>query len=149
MSDFKKDKPINLTDYRNDKAGQEIDERVYNSLERAREHNEFAPNRFLEEWKKGIKLVGVEFFNITSETIDAASDKWQLAPNLEFIKQAAGGYSHGRQVLLALMYSFFDSEDGQKLLERFGTPNLVDALVVLDLEGREIVATLWKNYSGW
>lgn len=47
------------------------------------------------------------------------------------------------------MYSFYDPEEGQKLLERFGTPNFVDALGVLDFKGTEIIATLWSNHSGW
>lgn len=71
---------------------------------------------FVSAWKKGIKKVGVEFFNIKASSLDMAQKKWQLEPNYLFIKNAMGSYSHGKQVLLGLMYSFYDPECGQELL---------------------------------
>ncbi|MDP3267663.1 MAG: hypothetical protein Q8M40_01310 [Legionella sp.] len=61
---------------------------------------------FLEAWKQGINKAGSEFFDIKADTVDAATDKLQLQPNFKFIKEAIGGFSHGKQVLLGLMYSF-------------------------------------------
>lgn len=104
---------------------------------------------FLEAWKQGINKVGAEFFDIKANTVDAATDKLQLQPNFKFIKEAIGGYSHGKQVLLGLMYSFYNPEDGQKLLEQSNTANFVDALNVLDDEGKKIISQLWLNHSGW
>lgn len=104
---------------------------------------------FLEAWKQGINKVGTEFFDIKADTVDAATDKLQLQPNFKFIKEAIGGYSHGKQVLLGLMYSFYNPEDGQKFLEQSNTANFVDALNVLDDEGRKIISQLWMNHSGW
>lgn len=130
------------------KDKKELEEEIYDYLEKAHEQRALAPARFLAAWKEGVKLVGAEFFNVKSTTVDAATDKWQLTPNLEFIQKAAGGYSHGKQVLLALMYSFYDPEEGQKLLARFGTPNFVDAHVVLNLKGTQIIAELWLNIWG-
>ncbi len=148
MSDDDK-KTFHLDQYRKAKAEQGKESRAYNLLEQSREHSKIAPQVFLEAWKKGIKLVGVEFFTIKSDTIDSATDKWQLAPNFEFIQKASGGYSHSKQVLLALMYSFYDPEEGQQLLERFGTPNFVSALTLLDFESTDIIVTLWLHYTGW
>lgn len=104
---------------------------------------------FVVAWKKGIEKTGLEFFNIKASSLSAAEKKWQLEPNYEFIQNAIGGYSHGKQVLLGLMYSFFNAEDGQKLLEKAGTPNFVQARAILDQESLEIVAQLWTNHSGW
>lgn len=104
---------------------------------------------FLEAWKQGINKVGAEFFDIKADTVDTATDKLQLQPNFKFIKEAIGGYSHGKQVLLGLMYSFYNPEDGQKILEQSNTANFVDALNVLDDEGRKIISQLWLNHSGW
>ncbi|OJW06879.1 MAG: hypothetical protein BGO44_13895 [Legionella sp. 39-23] len=104
---------------------------------------------FLEAWKQGINKVGAEFFDIKTDSVEAATDKLQLQPNFKFIKEAIGGYSHGKQVLLGLMYSFYNPEDGQKLLEQSNTTNFVDALNVLDDEGRKIISQLWLNHSGW
>ncbi len=71
---------------------------------------------FIDAWKKGIKKVGAEFFSIKASSLDAAKKKWQLEPDYEFIQNAMGGYSHGQQVLLAMMYSFSDPEDGQLMV---------------------------------
>lgn len=60
-----------------------------------------------------------------------------------------GGYTHGKQVLLVMMYSFFDPEDGQKLLEKIQTPNFVQALSVLNKESQQIIAQLWLHHTGW
>ncbi len=60
-----------------------------------------------------------------------------------------GGYSHGKQVLLAMMYSFFDPEDGQKFLEKTQTPNFVQTLSILNPESRQIISELWLHYTGW
>ncbi|ANN97210.1 Uncharacterised protein [Legionella pneumophila] len=104
---------------------------------------------FVTAWKKGIKIVGVEFFNIKASSLDAAEKKWQLEPNYTFIQSAMGGYSHGKQVLLAMMYSFFDPEDGQKFLEKTQTPNFVQTLSILNPESRQIISELWLHYTGW
>jgi hypothetical protein len=147
MSDDKK--ATDLSEYKRKKWERGALSRACASIEKARNHSAIAEDRFLSAWKQGIKKVGVECFTIKSDNIDLATDKWELAPNFEFIKENFAGYSHGIQVLLSLMYSFYDAEEGQKLLEQCKTPNLVDAQVVLDLEGREIVAALWSNHTGW
>ncbi len=104
---------------------------------------------FIDAWKKGIKKVGAEFFSIKASSLDAAKKKWQLEPDYEFIQNAMGGYSHGQQVLLALMYSFFDPEYGQELLEKTQKPNFVEARSILDEEAFQIITNLWLYHTGW
>jgi len=104
---------------------------------------------FVLAWKRGIHKVGTECFNIKSSSLDSAKKKWQLEPNYEFIQNSSGGYSHGKQVLLGLMYSFFDVECGQKLLEKAQTPNFVQARSILDKESLEIISQLWLYHTGW
>lgn len=104
---------------------------------------------FLDAWKKGINKIGTEFFDIKADSVDAATDKSQLQPNLKLIQEAIGGYSHEQQVMLGLMYSFYNPEDGQKLLEKSNTANFVDALNVLDGLGRSIISQLWLTHSDW
>jgi hypothetical protein len=104
---------------------------------------------FVLAWKKGIQKIGTECFNIKASSLDLAKKKWQLEPNYEFIQNAIGGYSHGKQVLLGLMYSYFDPECGQKLLEKAQTPNFVQARSVLDPESIEIISQLWLYHTGW
>ena len=104
---------------------------------------------FVSAWKKGIKKVGTEFFNIKASSLDMAQKKWQLEPNYQFIKNAIGGYSHGKQVLLGLMYSFYDPECGQGLLIQAQSPNFVQAIFILDEEARNIISQLWLHHTGW
>ncbi|HGU7213685.1 hypothetical protein [Fluoribacter dumoffii] len=104
---------------------------------------------FVSAWKKGIKKVGAEFFDIKASSLDMAQKKWQLEPNYQFIKNAIGSYSHGKQVLLGLMYSFYDPECGQELLIQVQSPNFVQAIFILDEEARNIIAQLWLHHTGW
>jgi hypothetical protein len=104
---------------------------------------------FVLAWKKGIQKIGTECFNIKASSLDSAKKKWQLEPNYEFIQNSIGGYSHGKQVLLGLMYSFFDAEYGQKLLEKAQTPNFIQARSILDKESLEIISQLWLYHTGW
>lgn len=94
---------------------------------------------FDKAWKQGVAKVGVEFFNLKASSLEAAEKRWQLEPNYQFIKEVIRGYSHGKQVLLAMMYSFFDPECGQELLEQVGVSNYVDARSYLDDEGIHII----------
>lgn len=116
-------------------------------ISRQRQH--MTDDLFVVAWKKGIQIVGVEFFNIKASSLDAAQKKWQLEPNYTFIQSTMGGYSHGKQVLLAMMYSFFNPEDGQKLLEKTQAPNFVQALSVLNQDARQIISELWLHHTGW
>ena len=104
---------------------------------------------FVLAWKKGIKKIGEECFTIKASSLDAAKKKWQLEPNYEFIKHGIGGYSHGKQVLLGLMYSFYNAEYGQELLEKAQTPNFIQARSVLDESSLAIIPELWLHHTGW
>ena len=104
---------------------------------------------FDKAWKQGVQKVGVEFFNLKASSFEDAQKRWQLEPNYKFIKESIGGYSHSTQVLLAMMYSFFDPECEQELLEQIGNPNFVDARNILDDEGIHIISELWNNHYGW
>ncbi|HAT3881899.1 TPA: hypothetical protein I8672_003360 [Legionella pneumophila] len=105
--------------------------------------------RFDRAWKRGVQKVGVEFFNLKASSLESAKKRWQLEPNYEVISNTIGGYSHGKQVLLAMMYSFFDPECGQELLEKIGTKNFVEARSFLDADAINIISELWLAHYGW
>ena len=46
------------------------------------------------------------------------------------------------------MYSFFDAEYGQKLLEKAQTPNFIQTRSILDKESLEIISQLWLYHTG-
>lgn len=108
-----------------------------------------AEKEFLDAWKKGVHKAGIEFFIIQSDSIDAACHKEQLAPNYKLIKNVFGTLNHGQQVILAMMYSFFNAEEGQNFLVSAKVANFVDAFALMDTEAREIIIQLLKNYRGW
>jgi hypothetical protein len=70
------------------------------------------PQRFLEAWKNGIRLVGEHYFKIKG-TLDSASNKWDLEPDKTAIEHSIYKISSGQATLLAVMYSFYNSQDGQ------------------------------------
>lgn len=73
----------------------------------------------------------------------------KACPKTPFILDIVLCKGHGQAALLGLMCSFYNSEDGQTILEKVNLPNLVDALAVLDDESRDSVGELWLNYPGW
>lgn len=106
------------------------------------------PKRFLAAWKKGIKLVGEEYFKLSGKVEDA-TDKEDLRPDKDMIEHALYRISRGHAVFLAALYSFYDSQTGQKYLEQLGYPNISDIAGSLDRKYLEVIAELFINYSGW
>ena len=107
-----------------------------------------ARENFLAAWKQGVIKLGVENFNLTC-SVHEIKEKWQAPQNFEFIRKTILNKSHGQQVLLALMYSFYDPIEGHKLCELVRMPNFVDARAALDDEGIKIISELWLYYTGW
>lgn len=123
-------------------------ERMQQFFSEALSHDARRKN-FLLAWKSGVLLAGEQYFNITAESVEAAHDKWQLKPNWEVIQNSIGCISAGQGALLAAMYSFYNPDDGQKLLAAAGYPNLADLASKLDPEYAEVIAALFLNYHGW
>ena len=108
-----------------------------------------APERFFAAWKRAVALAGVTYFGAGTKTaLERATKKWDLTPNLEHISDAFGVLSSGERVFLAALVSFYNSEDGGRLLKRVGVEGLAD-LGGLDLQRRTLIAALILNYSGW
>lgn len=104
---------------------------------------------FLAAWKHGVALAGKQYFKITAASIEAAKDKNQLQPDYTMIQDAIGRVSAGQGAFLAALYSFYNGDDGQKLLAAAGYPNISDLAGKLDPEYAEVIAALFLNYHGW
>ena len=104
---------------------------------------------FLDCWKKGVHLAGDQFFDIKSGNVDSANDKEQLVPSFNFIKDIFGSLSHGEKIMVGLLYSFYDPEEGQVLLTEANAANFVDAISFLDDQRKEVILGLLANHSGW
>ncbi len=105
--------------------------------------------QFLDFWKEGVLVAGEQFFKVSSSSVISATNKDQLAPNYEFIKESFGALSHGEKVMLALMYSFYDPECGQKFLVDAYAANFVDAFSLMDDKRKGILLGLLDNHTGW
>ncbi len=105
--------------------------------------------RFLSAWKRGVILAGDHYFQVTVSDIVEATHRDQLRPDYARIEHALGSVSAGQGAFLAAMYSFFNADDGQRLLTRAGYPNICDVAAKLDGVHAEIIASLFLNYHGW
>lgn len=112
-------------------------------------HYNEAPNAFFDAWKQGVCLAGPQFFGDGHpHVVDRAKSKRDLAPNLPRISQALGVMSSGEGVFIAALASFYNAHDSQELLRRVYVEGLAD-LGTLDLQRRQVIATLLLYYTGW
>ncbi|WP_248746212.1 hypothetical protein [Pseudomonas sp. MWU12-2037] len=107
------------------------------------------PHLFFRAWKQAVQLAGITYFGDGSRSgFQDAQSKWDLCPNMPLIQRAIGVMSHGEKVFLAALVSFYNAEDGGRLLQAVDVHGLAD-LGVLDAKRRALIAHLILNYSGW
>lgn len=129
--------------------GQLLREQLFGQIDFESRYFQSAPERFFAAWKRAVSLAGIAYFGTgTKSALDLATKKWDLTPNLERISDAIGVLSSGERVFLAALVSFYNSEDGGRLLKRVGVEGLAD-LGGLDLQRRTLIAALILNYAGW
>ncbi len=120
---------------------------------------ENAPVRFLEAWKKGVELIGPEFFmtrrpglgakDMPLASVDLIRDKWQACPDPDAVEAGLDVLSSGEAALLVAMCSFYNPEWGGGLMRHMGINGLADLASRLDLQERQIITDLLLNYTGW
>lgn len=104
---------------------------------------------FLFAWKQGVSLAGPTYFGDGTKTgFDKSNCRWDLRPNLLMINNAIDVLSTNERIFLAALVSFYDTEEGSALLNRVGIRGLAD-LGLLDLERRDVIASLIMHYHGW
>ena len=74
--------------------------------------------------------------------------KWDLCPDVPLIESAIGAMSHGEQVFIAALVSFYNDQTGGRLMRRVGVNDLAD-FGLLDSQRRTLLAHLLIHYSGW
>jgi hypothetical protein len=112
-------------------------------------HFAVAPAAFFDAWKRGAALAGTHLFGCgTRANLEHATSAWDLCPKVQLIDDAIGVMSSGEKRFLAALVSFYNAEDGGRLLERIGVRGLAD-LGGLDLKRRAVIAALLLNYTGW
>ena len=120
--------------------------RVANAAEQGRLRPEF----FLEAWKDAVRLAGERFFDIRSESVDAATDKNELAPNLAAITEGIGVLSGGEKRFLLAIYQFYNDQALYEFCakQEMKVPSLSD-LALLDENHRRVITQLLHSYDGW
>lgn len=108
-----------------------------------------APTRFLAAWKRGCLISPQYFGDGTRESIEAATDKWQLAPNVEAINKAVRFKSPGEAIFLAAMVDFYNDVRSREIQNAAGQSDGVGNLLRMDWERRQVIADLLVNYAGW
>lgn len=128
---------------------QSLPQDVLDQIAREILHFDNAPAAFLEAWKRGVQIAGVEWFGDgTLEGLQNAKTKWELRPNVLRLNDALGVLSSGQRMFLSAMVSFYNASEGGAMLKRCQFEGLAD-LGGLDLERRKVIAELTLHYDGW
>ena len=127
----------------------QLPESALPDLINAHQQQALAPEQFFQAWKKAILLAGPHYFGIECRSdINMARSKWDLCPDVPLIESAIGAMSHGEQVFIAALVSFYNDQTGGRLLRRVGVNGLAD-FGLLDSQRRTLLAHLLIHYSGW
>lgn len=109
--------------------------------------------RFLDAWKRGVKIAGPGLFECGAESIDAATHKNQLCPRWEVVEEylRSTSMSHWTRLFMIEMCSFYNSDWMQKHKSkmRMGRSSVGACAQGMDMERREVLADLLVNYRGW
>ncbi len=108
-----------------------------------------AEERFLRAWKDGVELAGEALFGCQARTPREACHWHQLTPKLDVIRRALPNRSQADAVFIAAMASFYNAEEGQRLLRKAGCEAFGNLANFLDRHQRAILAVLMIEYQGW
>lgn len=120
--------------------------RVGNELEQGKRR----PALFLAAWKEAVALAGERFFDIRSASVESATDKNELAPNLDTIFDIVGVLSGGERRFLLAICQFYNDRTVYNCCDehKITVPSLTD-LALLDESRRTVLARLLQTYDGW
>ncbi len=104
------------------------------------------PPHFLEAWKDGVRLAGEHNFKIAADSVEAATAKYQLAPNFEAVTESLGVASDGQRRFLIALYQFYNDQ----IINEYCQKNDIDLPTMSELarldDGHLSVLTRLLNY---
>lgn len=103
---------------------------------------------FCLAWKEAVMLAGPSLFGCQAATPMDATHWHQLTPKLEQMRKAVANKSQAEAFLVAIMASFYNDAEGQKLMTKAGITFGGGALLVGD-KSRSLIARLFASYRGW
>lgn len=144
--DFRIPDPLPTLDSLSDDSGGRS---PWDAIAREERHFAVAPEVFLTVWKRGVALAGVHLFGESPHAdLELATTKWDLCPKVRLISCALRSLSPLEQLFISGLVSFYNAEDGGRLLKRAGFRGLID-LAPLSVPHRAVIAGLILNYTGW
>lgn len=106
-----------------------------------------APKAYFQAWQRGAALAGPQWFGDgTSLGLAQGRAVPALAPNLSKIHEDFARMTERTRIFLALLVSFHDLDAGRALLDRCAL-NGLHAFLLLDLDERQVIATLLLTYT--
>ena len=105
--------------------------------------------QFRETWKQGVELAGQSLFGCQCGEPKFARHWYQLTPKLDVMRKALPNKSQADAAFAAAMASFYNAEEGQKLLKKAGCESFGSLPNILTHHQRDIIAALFTNYRGW
>jgi len=104
---------------------------------------------FMEAWIAAVKMIGFSFFHGPVNSPEEASHWRRLSPDLTLLRKSVANRCQQDAVFAAAVISFYNAEEGQKLLNKTGCHAFGSLASLLNEKQRLIVATLFNNYTGW
>lgn len=101
---------------------------------------------FLQAWLRGVEIAGTHWF---CDNGAAVTSKWDRRPDFDLIQSSLGVLSSGEAAFLAAMYSFYNPDEGGKMLAQLGLNGPGALSAVLDEPRRRVIADLAVSYAGW
>lgn len=104
--------------------------------------------QFLDAWKAGVIHAGEKLFGCQARTPSNATHWHQLTPILPDMRKTLPNRSRADAAFIGAMASFFNAEEGQKLLTKAGC-TFGDVVTVLTPKQRSIIAMLMIHFKAW
>ncbi|HDR2971913.1 TPA: hypothetical protein QCK67_005010, partial [Pseudomonas aeruginosa] len=110
---------------------------IVDQLSREERHFVCAPGAFFQAWKRGVQIVGPEWFGDgTQDTLRRATGIEDLRPNMLALNDALRVMSGSQLMFLSAMVSVYNAAEGAAMLHRCGFRGFAD-LGSLDVERRQ------------
>lgn len=104
---------------------------------------------FLGAWKDAVELAGHSLFGHQAASPTDATHWHQLTPKLDEMRKALPNRCQAEAVFIAGLASYYNAEEGQRLLTKAGCTSFGSLAQILDKRRRCILAVLMINYQGW
>jgi len=105
--------------------------------------------QFLNAWKMGAELIGPHYFKGPAPTPHQARHWRHLTPDLDAMRRKLINRSQADAVFAAAMASFYNAQEGHKLMKRAGCETFGSAVTSITTAQRGLLAQMVGSYQKW